>query len=158
MDTNALMNAMDAVAGSQASAYITIGDKRYNFMQLYSFESSVEIKMKEIPILGRTGKGNKPGGWSGTWKGTAHYNQSVMRELWLEYKNTGKLPVFDIQVTNYDPTSDAGRQTIVLKDCLSKGGILAKFDTESESLDEDIEGTFDDWEMPEKFKLLTGML
>lgn len=35
----AIMNAMDAVAGSQASAYITMADgNRYCFMQLYNFE------------------------------------------------------------------------------------------------------------------------
>lgn len=81
-----------------------------------------------------------------------------MRKMWLEYKNTGKLPTFDIQVTNEDPGASIGRQTIILKDCLSKGGVLAKFDTESEILDEELEGTFDDWEMPEQFSLLDGML
>lgn len=35
-----IMNALDAIAGSQASAYITLADgNRYCFMQLYSFES-----------------------------------------------------------------------------------------------------------------------
>ncbi|MEG1166393.1 MAG: phage tail tube protein, partial [Oscillospiraceae bacterium] len=55
------MNAMDAVAGSQATAYITLADgNRYNFMQMTSFESNMEIKLTEVPILGKTGKGNKP--------------------------------------------------------------------------------------------------
>jgi len=155
---NSIMNAMDAIAGSQASAYITLADgNRYKFMQLYSFESNMEINLVEVPILGKTGKGNKPSGWTGEWKGTAHYNQSILRQMWLEYKNTGRLPSFDIQITNEDPTSAIGRQTIVLKDCLSKGGVLAKFDADSETLDEDIEGTFDDWEMPESFTMLKGM-
>lgn len=155
---NSIMNAMDAIAGAQASAYITLADgNRYKFMQLYSFESNMEINLVEVPILGKTGKGNKPSGWTGEWKGTAHYNQSILRQMWLEYKNTGRLPSFDIQITNEDPTSAIGRQTIVLKGCLSKGGILAKFDADSETLDEDIEGTFDDWEMPESFTMLKGM-
>ncbi len=158
MGNTAIMDAMDAVAGSQASAFITLGDgKRYNFMQLYSFESNMEINTTEVPILGKSGKGNKPAGWTGTWKGTAHYNTSVMRQMWLEYKKTGVMKTFDIQITNEDPTTSVGRQTIILKNCLSKGGILAKFDADSEVLDEDLEGTFDDWEMPETFSLLAGM-
>ena len=153
------MHAPDAVSGALASAYVTLADgKRYNFMQLKKFESKVEIKSTEVPILGQTGKGNKPSGWVGTWSASAHYNQSIMRKMWLEYKNTGKLPTFDIQVTNEDPGASIGRQTIILNDCLSKGGVLAKFDTESEILDEELEGTFDDWEMPEQFSLLDGML
>ena len=42
--SQSIMNALDAVAGSQASAYITLADgNRYCFMQLYSFESNMEI-------------------------------------------------------------------------------------------------------------------
>ena len=153
----AIMNAMDAMAGSQASAYLTIEGTRYCFMQMYAFESSMEINIQEVPILGKTGKGNKPSGWTGTWKGTAHYNQSVLRKYFLEYKKTGRLPSFDIQVTNEDQSTSQGRQTIILKNCLAKGGILAKYDAGAEILDEEIEGTFDDWEMPETFSLLEGM-
>ena len=153
----AIMNAMDALAGSQASAYLTIEGTRYCFMQMYAFESSMEINIQEVPILGKTGKGNKPSGWTGTWKGTAHYNQSVLRKYFLEYKKTGRLPSFDIQVTNEDQSTSLGRQTIILKNCLAKGGILAKYDAGAEILDEEIEGTFDDWEMPETFSLLEGM-
>ena len=111
----------------------------------------------EIPILGQVGKGHKPTYGSGEWSGTAHYNQSVLRDVMLRYKNRGQMLYFDIQVTNEDPTSAVGRQTIILKNCLFEGGILAKFDADSEYLDEDLSGTFDDWEMPEKFSLLEGM-
>ena len=117
----------------------------------------MEITVSDVPILGKTGKGHKPSGWNGTWKGTAHYNQSILREVWLTYKNPGALPEMDIQVTNEDPTSSVGRQTVILKNCLTKGGILTKFDADAETLEEDIEGTFDDWEMPEKFSLVAGM-
>lgn len=154
----AIMDALDTLAGSQASCYITMADgNRYCFMQLYSFESSMEINSTEVPILGRTGKGNKPTGWTGTWSGTAHYNQSVMRKMLLEYKKNGVMRPFDIQVTNEDATSSIGRQTIILKGCLLKGGTLAKFDADSEILDEELEGTFDDWDMPEQFSLINGM-
>jgi len=64
---------------------------------------------------------------------------------------------FDIQVTNEDPTSSVGRQTIIHKDCNLDSGILAKFDADAEYLDEEISGTFEDWEMPEEFSLLDGM-
>lgn len=154
----AIMNALDAVSGSSASAFITMADgNRYCFMQLHSFEAKMEVNVAEVPILGKPGKGNKPTGWTGTWSGSAYYNQSIIRKMLLEYKRTGFMPTFDIQISNEDPTAAVGRQTIVLKNCLSKGGILAKFDAGSETLDEELEGTFDDWEMPETFSLLSGM-
>ena len=64
---------------------------------------------------------------------------------------------FDIQITNEDTTSAVGRQTIILKDCNLDGGTIAKFDATSKFLDEDYSFTFEDWEMPEKFKMLSGM-
>lgn len=154
---NNIMDAFDAISGSRASAFVTIGNERYCFMQLTKFEAKMEITLTEVSILGKTGKGNKPSGWKGSWSGTAHYNQSIFRKLMLEYKRTGSMPSFDIQVTNEDPTSSVGRQTVILRNCLSKGGILAKFDAGSETLDEELEGTFDDFEIPETFGLLAGM-
>ena len=153
----AIMDALDAIAGSQGSAYVTIDGNRYCLMQLTDFEASIEINVTEVPILGKTGKGNRSTGWKGTFSGTAHYNQSVLRQMMLQYKNTGKLPAFDMQIANDDPASAAGRQTAIFYQCLIKGGILAKFDASEDTLEEDIEGTFEDFDLPEVFALLPGM-
>lgn len=64
---------------------------------------------------------------------------------------------FDIQVTNEDPSSAAGRQTITHTGCLIDSLILAKYNADEEILDEDISGTFDAWDMPQEFTLLDGM-
>ena len=154
---NVVMRGRDAIFAALAQCYVTIGDRRYNFMQIIDFEAEVEKTKVEIPILGQTGKGNKAAGWKGTFKGTAHYNTSIFRELLLRYKNTGEDIYFDTQVVNEDPTSAAGRQSIILTGCNLDGGILAKFDADGEYLDEDIEGTFEDWNMPEMFNILSGM-
>ena len=157
MGNTATMEGVDSVSGSLAQCYITLSGRRYNFMQLINFESKMENKVSSIPILGKTGKGHKPAGWEGTWSGKAHYNQSIMRKMLKEYKKTGKMESFIIQVTNEDPTSTVGRQTIVHYGCLFSGGTLAKFDANAEYLDEDLSGTFEDWDMPEEFNLLPGM-
>lgn len=151
------MNAKDAVSASLAECFITIEGNRYNFMQAINLEASIEKTKSEIPILGRTGKGNKTTGWKGSGSATFHYNTSIFREQLHRYKETGQDAYFDIQITNEDPTSSVGRQTIVLKDCNVDGGILAKFDADAEYLDEELDFTFEDWEMPEQFRHLQGM-
>lgn len=157
MAKNVVMRGRDAVFAALAQCYVTIGGRRYNFMQMIDFEAKVDKDKVEIPILGQTGKGNKAAGWKGTFKGTAHYNSSVFRKILLQYKKTGEDIYFDIQIVNEDPTSAAGKQTIILTGCNLDGGILAKFDADGEYLDEDIEGTFEDWSMPNEFKVLSGM-
>ena len=154
---NVKMKAKDTVSAKLAQCFITIDKNRYNFMQAINLEAKFEKTKTEVPILGKTGVGNKATGWKGTGSATFHYNTSIFREMMKKYKSTGEDVYFEIQITNDDPTSAAGKQTIVLLDCNIDGGILAKFDADGEYLDEDIDFTFEDFKMPEKFKLLDGM-
>ena len=140
------MKAKDSISGSMAELYVTIEGNRYNFAQAITFEANFEKSKTEVPVLGRTGSM------------TLHYNTSVMRELAYRYKETGEDVYFDMQCTNEDPTSSVGRQTVTLIDCNFDSLVLAKFDADADYLDEDVDFTFDDFEIPEKFNLLQGMI
>lgn len=152
-----VMKAKDAVYASLAQCFLTIEGNRYLFMQAIDLEAKMDKTKTKVPILGKSGKGNKASGWEGTGSATFHYNTSIFREMLKKYKDTGEDIYFDIQISNEDPTSAVGRQTIILRDCNVDGGILTKFDANGEYLDEDMDFTFEDWEMPETFQLLEGM-
>ena len=154
---NITMKAKDTLSAKMAECFITIGKNRYNFMQAINFEANFERTKTEVPILGKTGAGNKSTGWKGTGSATFHYNTSIFREMMLKYKETGEDVYFEIQVTNEDPTSAAGKQTVVFVDCNIDGGVLAKFDADGEYLDEEMDFTFEDFKMPDTFNLLDGM-
>lgn len=158
MSDNVVMKAKDTVFAALAECFVTIGTRRYNFMQAINLEATFEKNKTEVPILGKTGKGNKASGWKGTGSATFHYNTSIFRQMMLQYKETGEDIYFEIQISNEDPTSGAGRQTIILMDCNIDGGTLAKFDADGEYLDEDMDFTFEDFKMPEAFKDLEGFL
>lgn len=155
---NVVMKGKDTIAAKLAECFVTIGTRRYNFMQIIDMEAKVDKTKAAVPRLGAIMVGHKSCGMEGTFSGTAHYNQSVMRQALTDYKNTGVDVYFEMQITNDDPGSAAGRQTIILYDCNTDGGILAKFDADGEYLDEEIEGTFEDFSMPEAFANLTGFL
>lgn len=155
---NVTMKARDTLAAKMAECFITIGTRRYNFMQMIDVEFTVEKTKATVPRLGAIMTGHKSCGMEGTFSGTAHYNQSVLRQALVDYKNTGEDVYFETQITNEDRTSAAGRQTVVFYDCNMDGGTLAKFDASGEYLDEDINGTFEDFSMPESFAELTGFL
>ena len=157
MANRALMDANDAVFGGLAECFITIDGRRYNFMSLTDFESKWEVNVADVPILGKVGMGHKAAGGKGTWSGTAHYNQSHFRVMADTYQKTGSMPYFEIQVSNEDPTSRVGRQTIIHRGCLCDSFILAKFQAGEEILDEDLSGTFESWDMPETFNELAGV-
>lgn len=158
MNGNVTMMAKDTLSAGLAECFVTVGDKRYNLMQAINVEAKFEKTKVEVPILGRTGKGNKATGWKGTGSCTLHYNTSIFRQMMLDYKDSGQDTYFEMQITNEDPTTGVGRQTIVLIDCNIDGGILAKFDADADYLDEDVDFTFEDFSMPESFAALTGFL
>ena len=151
------MDARDAITGSLGECYITLEGRRYNFAQVVKVEATMEKTKTEVPILGKTGRGNKSTGWKGTGNCEIHYNTSEIRDLAIRYAKTGQDFYFDLQITNEDPTSTVGRQTVILKDCNADKIILAKIAAEDEYLSEEIEFTFEDVEMPEKFKMLDQM-
>lgn len=155
--SNVTMLSKDTVSAKLAECFITIGKNRYNFMQAIKLEAKFERTKTQVPILGKTGSGNKSTGWKGTGSATFHYNTSIFRDMMLKYKDTGEDLYFEIQVTNEDPTSDVGKQTIVLVGCNIDGGILTKFDADGEYLDEDMDFTFEDFKMPNRFSGLPGM-
>lgn len=152
------MKAKDTISAKLAECFITIGKNRYNFMQAKDLEAKVEKKKSEIGILGKTGTGHKSTGWGGTGSATFYFNTPIFREALKKYKETGEDVYLEIQVTNDDPVSAAGRQTVVLVDCNTDGGILTKFDADGDYLEEDMDFTFEDFKIPESFKLLDGML
>lgn len=152
-----IMMAKDAVSASLAECYATIDGQRYNLMQAINLEATMEKSKTEVPILGKTGKGNKANNWKGTGSATFHYNTSIFRKFMKKYKDQGTDFYFDIQITNNDPTSAVGSQTIILKDCNLDSITIAKFDADGEYLDEQMDFTFEDWEMPTEFKLLDGI-
>ena len=153
-----VMQAKDAVSAKLAECFATIEGNRYLLMQAKTFEAKFEKEKQKVSILGKTGQGNKTTSWSGTGSMTIYHNTPIFNELMLRFKNTGEDIYFDIQITNEDPTSAAGRQTMIFKDCNIDGGVLASFDADGEFLEQDVDFTFEDFEMPERFRILDGMM
>lgn len=153
-----IMNVDEQVIGALAEAYVTIEGNRYLLFNLESFEGNIKINSKSKGLLGRTGKVNYVTGWEGSWKATLTYNCPIFRDLIYQFKTSGKFPAFEIQVTNENRTGTIGRQTVVYKGCYIDSAILSKIDVNADDeLSEDISGTFNDFELPERFALMDGM-
>lgn len=152
------MQAKDAVSAKLAECFATIEGNRYLLMQAKTFEAKFEKEKQKVSILGKTGQGNKTTSWSGTGSMTIYHNTPLFNEMMLKFKNSGEDIYFDIQISNEDPTSAAGRQTMIFKGCNIDGGVLASFDADGDFLEQDVDFTFEDFEMPEKFRILDGMM
>ena len=154
------MAARNAVSAKMAECFVTIDGNRYNFMSAINLEVTFEKNKTEVPILGRMNKGHKSASSSISGSAEFHFNTSIWREIAYKFQETGKDLYFDMQITNEDITaSDIGRQTIILCDCNLDSVILAAFDADSDdTLTESMDFTVERFELPEKFKMMDGML
>lgn len=154
------MHARNAVSAKMAECYVTIDNQRYNFMSAINLEVTFEKNKTEVPILGRMNRGHKSTSSSITGSAEFHLNTSIWRELAYKFQERGEDIYFDMQITNEDITaSDIGRQTIILYDCNWDSMTLAAFDADSDDvLTESIDFTAERFEIPEKYKMMDGVL
>ena len=146
------MNENDAISGKHAKAFVTINGQVEELFYARSIEATIEKNKTDVPVVGKTNIGQKAVGWTGTGTLNIYYVTSLFRRLVRDYIKTGRDFYFDLTVSNEDPTSAAGRQTVVLKNCNLDSVIAAQFDaTSDDPLNEDISFTFDDYDILEQF-------
>ena len=155
---NTIMKEQEAPSKNLAECYVTIRGERFKAIFAKNFEAKMNITTKEVPILGKTLRGHKVTGAKLKFSMTIYKVTEMFDDLVEEYKNTGLLPTFDIQVTNNDPATSTGRSTKIYKDCMIDGDILLScYDAEGDFIEQTIEGYFSDFERPEKYKNIEGM-
>lgn len=152
-----IMPAYEAIDGRHGAAYATIKGKRYLLFQLKSFETKTEKNNIELQRLGTTVAGNLTSGIKLSWEAEMYYNTDIFRALALDYIHNGKETYFDLQITNDDPNSSAGRHTVILRDCKLNNITMTLLNVDNQVLSEKIDGTCEDIDAPELFKVLKGM-
>ncbi len=151
------MHAKDVVSAKMASCYLIQGSDRKLLIMAKTLSAKVDKEKVEVPILGRYMKGHKSVSMNGTGSMTVYQNTPLFTNMIKQMKTSGQDVYFDLMVVNDDPTSDAGRQIVTLKDCNIDGGDIAKFDADGDFNEQDIDFTFEDFEIIESFAELAGM-
>lgn len=145
------LKASDIPAGSEAVAYIEVDGKVEEFFYAKSIEATAELNKSEVKVMGKRGVQNKATGWTGSGSMTIYYVTTIFRNMLLKYAKEGILPAFKLVVTNEDKGTTIGKQTVCLYDCVIDSVNLAKFDVDSDALDEDMDFTFSDFDILDSF-------
>lgn len=155
-DNWAYMKASDAISGKEGSLYATIDGKVIQVAECKSINAKITKNKTEFKALGYRGTQHKATGWSGSGTLTVHYASSRWAKMMIDYAKKGIDTYFKLQIINEDPTSSIGKQTVTLIDVNFDEAEIAKIDTDSEFLDETMNFTFSDVEMPDEFKELNS--
>lgn len=147
----AFLRANDTISGQEGRAYTIIDGNTEEMFYIKTLEASIEKQKAEIKTLGRRGVQHKATGWSGSGTMTIYYLTTKFRQLMLDYVKNGRDAYFDVKIINDDPGSSVGQQTVTLRRVNLGKLVVAKLDTESEALDEELEFTFEDIDIDESF-------
>lgn len=145
----------DTLSGKEGRAYAKIGGNNEELFFARSIEATVEKTKAEVKALGKRMVGHKTTGLSGTGSMTIYYMSPLFRSLISQYKLTGEDVYFDLVIENDDPSSDVGKQSVLLNDCNLDSTLLAMLDGDSDDpLEEDADFTFEDFEILQHFNKL----
>lgn len=148
------MKAGDAISGKEGALYATIDGVVKEIAECKNISAKIVKNKSEFKALGYRGTQHKATGWSGTGTLVIHYATSVFAKMMIDYAKTGKDQYFTLQVINEDPTSGIGRQTVNLIDVNLDESEIAKLDTDADFIDQSMNFTFSDVNMPDEFKTL----
>lgn len=150
------LKASDTISGQEGRAYATINGQVEEMFYTKTLEATVEKEKADVKTLGRRGTQHKAIGWNGTGSMTIYYMTSRFRQLMLDYMKTGVDTSFDVTVTNDDPNSTIGLQTITLLGVNLDSVVMVSLDTESDALEEDVDFTFEDVDIGQSFNAPTS--
>jgi hypothetical protein len=147
----AYMLERDAVNGKEGRAVATINGKQIELFNLKNLNLECSLDKSDFKVVGTRVVQKKVTGIQFTGSMQIVYGSPHWKQMVKEYVLTGRLPYFNIQVTNNDPSVTIGTQTIVVYNCLIDGTKLAQLDSETDVMTEDVNFTYTHFEILEAF-------
>lgn len=148
------MKAKDAISGKEGALFATIDNESIPVAECKNISAKITKNKTEFKALGYRGTQHKATGWTGTGTLVIHYATSRFAKMMIDYAKNGIDQYFTLQIINDDPTSGIGRQTVNLYNVNLDESEIAKLDTDADFLDQSMNFTFSDVDMPDEFKTL----
>lgn len=151
------LKAGDTISGQEGKAYIEIDGRNEELFYLKNVEGTLEKIKTEVKTLGRRGTQHKTVGWQGSGSMGIHKVTSFFIEMAMDYVKNGRDLQFNLTVINDDPSSTVGAQRVVLKGCNLDSIPVVLLDVEAETLEEELDFTFDDIDLLDSFNRPANM-
>lgn len=150
--------AQDTVHGAAGKAVITVDGQVRELFGAKKVDAKANVATTDMKVIGTKRIQEKPGGMKFTGTGTMYYYTSEFVKMAAEYLHTGKMPKFNMQVTNDDKASSVGVQTVALYGCQLTGDIpIAILDDSTDMLTFDFSFSFEDFEVLTEFNAPTEL-
>lgn len=135
--------ARDTVNGAEGSIFVTVNGQNIQVANMRNIRTSANIQSTDMRVIGTRKIQQKSNGAQQTGTGNIYYGNDLFRDMVLEYINTGVMPEFDIQITNNDPTTSLGTESMAFYGCHLTGEVpLAILNDEEAMLNYDFNFSF----------------
>ena len=128
----------DALNGKSGSGFMTINGENHEMFGMKKFQSDAEFQESDFKVVGTTLVQKKTTGVSLTGSMTIYYGSPYFLRLLQDYLKNGKLPYFSLQITNDDPSTSVGTQTVVLYNVKLQKLPVAMLDADAEFLEMEV--------------------
>lgn len=126
--------AKDTVNGAEGKVFITVDGRNIEVAGMKNIQTDADIQSQDMRVIGTRKVQQKPNGAKLTGKGNIYYGTPLFTDMVLQYVNTGVMPSFDIQITNNDPTTSVGSQSMAYYGCVLTGSIPLSILNSEESM------------------------
>lgn len=130
---------------------MTINGKNYEMFGLKKFQSDAEFQESDFKVVGTTLVQKKTTGVALTGTATIYYGTPMFLQQLQTYLKTGRLPYFTFQITNDDPSTSVGVQTVALYNVKLAKMPIAMLDADAEWLEQEISFSFTNIEVLSAF-------
>ena len=137
----------DAINGKNGKAFMTINGQNIEMFGIKKFQSNAELQEADFKVVGTRLVQKKTTGVSLTGSMTIYYGTPHFLKLLQEYLKTGKLPYFTLQITNDDPGTSVGTQTVVLYNVKLQKLPIAQLDADADFLEMEVSFSFTNFEV-----------
>ena len=128
----------DALNGKQGSAFVTIDGENHELFGAKKVQTNAEFQESDFKVIGTTLVQKKTTGVNLTGSMTIYYGTPLFIKMVQDYIKTGKVTFFDMQVTNDDPSTSVGKQTVVYYNCKLSKVPLSILDSDADFLEEEV--------------------
>lgn len=141
----------DALNGKEGRVICTIDGRQIEMFGVKKIQLDYDLQETDLKVVGTRLVQKKTTGITFTGEMEIYYGTPEFKRMIQNYVKTGELPYLTLQVTNDDPATTIGVQTVVLYNVKIQKGLLALLDADSDFLTESVSFSFTSFELLSEF-------
>ena len=141
----------DALNGKSGKAFLTVNGRNKELFGAKKISADGEFQESDFKVVGTPLVQKKTTGVALTGTMTIYYGTPLFLDMLQTYLKTGRLPYFTMQITNDDPSSSVGVQTVALYNCKLSKVPISMLDADAEWLEEEVGFSFTNVEVLSAF-------